>query len=84
MGGGHNEYCEDCKKKQKEVEVEKRTITIIDKTKVSGLEMSHSHYKELNSRVIDDNGNSISGTAGLNYMKSKGDTYASRLKDYYK
>ncbi len=82
---GHSEYCYSCFEKHQQQK--KETISrfkIIDKTKVAGTEMSESHYKDLNSRVIDDDGNSIRGQKGIEYMKSKGDTYASRLKEYYK
>lgn len=82
---GHSDYCQSCFNKH---QAEKRTLPtrfmVIDKTKVSGLEMSESHYKDLNSRVVDDNGNSLRGKKGVEFMKSKGNTYASRLKEYYK
>lgn len=59
-------------------------MMVIDNTKYFGTEMSENHYKELNTRVIDDNGNTLSGREGLKYMESKGNTYASRLNEYYK
>jgi len=57
---------------------------IIDNTKYNGSQMNESHYKDLNTRVIDDDGNTLSGKAGLNYMESKGGVYAKRLKEYYR
>lgn len=82
---GHSEFCEKCFKKNREKTIAARAgITIIDKTKVPGLSVSESHYKRMNSRVIDDNGNTLSGDAGVSYMKSKGNMYANRLKEYYK
>jgi hypothetical protein len=82
---GHSEYCSVC---YDEYRVRNKQVVsnfkIIDKTKVGGMEMNENHYKHLNTRCLDDNGNALSGEAGLNYMKSKGDTYSSRLKNYYK
>lgn len=51
-------------------------ITILDKERTS--------KRQLNSRVVDDSGNTLVGDQGLSYMKSKGNTYSQRLKDYYK
>ncbi len=82
---GHSEYCNDCfVKHQKEKIATIKSFGIIDNTRYGGTEMNETHYKDINTRVIDDYGNNLRGEKGLNYMKTKGNTYASRLKDYYK
>lgn len=59
-------------------------LTVIDKTHYAGTEMSENHYKHLNTRVSTPDGETLSGEKGLEYMKSQGDTYVPRLKEYYK
>lgn len=82
---GHTEYCDKCfDLHNKKTNVYSSGPRIIDNTKVIGQTVSNSHYKHIHTRVTDDNGNSLSGKAGIDYMKSKGGTYASRLKEYYK
>ena len=61
-----------------------KTFGFIDNTRYAGTKMNESHYKHLNTRAVNDEGQSVSGKEGLEYMKSKGSLYASRLKDYYK
>jgi hypothetical protein len=83
---GHSEYCEECFTKHTEESKIARSggLQIIDRTKIPGLGVTQSHFKDLNTRVINDDGHTLTGKAGLEYMKSKGNTYASRLKDYYR
>ena len=83
-GGGHVEFCNSCISKRRVKKQENSRITIIDNTKYRGTTMNESHYKHLNTRVLNDQGEALSGSAGLDYMKSKGDAYSSRLKEYYK
>lgn len=48
-----------------------------------GANMTKGEAKRLKSRVLDDEGKTLSGDAGLKYMKQNPDKYAGRLKDYY-
>jgi hypothetical protein len=83
LGGGHNEFCNSCLSKRREAKRPGIGLMVIDKTKHKGTSMNKSNYKLLNSRVIDDDGNTLHGEKGVEFMKSKGDTYAPRLKEYY-
>lgn len=77
-----NKVCSDCFNVNKSKS--KHVFGIIDKTKYGKTKMSESHFKDLNSRVVDDSGKTLMGKEGLRYMESKGNTYSSRLKAYYK
>ena len=81
--GGLSEYCVRCKAAEKR-QFGGGGIKIIDKTKVSGLSVSRSHLKHINSRVITHEGETLSGKKGVDYMKTQGNKYANRLKEYYK
>lgn len=82
---GHTEYCQKCFSfHNKKKVVGSSGPLIVDKTKMAGQSVSTSHFKHMNTRVVDDNGNTLSGKTGIDYMKSKGDTYTSRLKEFYK
>lgn len=83
-GGGHIEYCNSCAAKMKSKTEVASGFRIIDKTTYGGTKASETHYKDIHTRTIDDNGNSISGKAGLDYMKTNPTRYASQLKEYYK
>lgn len=49
----------------------------------NGEYINKGHLQDIQSRVLDDDGNAIKGKDGLKYMKSKGDKYAGRLRGYY-
>lgn len=78
-----------CEKHYEEEQAENRkarrpNFGIIDNTKYGGTEMNEAHYKHLNTRCVDDEGNALSGSAGLRFMESKGGAYSQRLKEYYR
>lgn len=75
-------YCQDCIDKLSKIE--SKAPTVIRKIMMdNGKTINKGHLEHIHSRVINDEGKTLSGSEGLNYMKSKGDKYAGRLKGYY-
>ena len=77
-------YCQKCTDYLASLDFGPPKISVIHKVSLAnGETINKGHLKDIQSRVVDDEGKSIKGREGVKYMKSKGDKYAARLKDYY-
>lgn len=77
------QYCDKCSDYLSGLKFETGTFNVVHKVWSGDKTVSRGYQKHLQTRVIDDDGNTLSGEKGLSFMKKKGDTYAARLKDYY-
>lgn len=76
-------YCQPCRDYLSSLTFD-HEISVIHKVSLGkGESINKGHLKDIQSRVIDDDGNSIKGKAGVAYMKRHEKEYAGRLKSYY-
>ena len=83
-------YCPKCKEELKVKEKERIAFqgktsfsTIIKDKSHSGKNMSTGMARQMFSRCVGADGESLSGEKGLSFMKKHSDQYGSRLKEYY-